>query len=94
MLPEILLSREGESYQLLHGYLHLCTALHDAGETVAHASGEGEVKVVRKRGAIRIESRGHSYPLVQSKNSSLPGKRPGALEPREDSLLDMEEMDL
>lgn len=94
MLPEILLSREGEGYHLLHGYLHLCTALNDAGETLAHASGEGEVKVVKKRGAIRIESQGHSYPLIQSKDSPRLGKRPGDLGPGEDSLLGMEEMDL
>lgn len=54
MSPEILITRDGDGYRVLHGHLHLATLLTLSNEAIVEASGEGKVKVIKTRDGILI----------------------------------------
>jgi len=67
MTPEILLVRNGNEYRVLHGYLHLASAISKSTELFAEASGEGQVKVTKTPYGIFIGNDNRRLPL-QLKN--------------------------
>jgi hypothetical protein len=61
--PEILIVREDNGYRLLHGQLHLTSALCLAPSVKVKVSGEGEALVYWDRRAILVEKDGQRLPL-------------------------------
>jgi hypothetical protein len=61
--PEILIVREDNGYRLLHGQLHLTSALCLAPSVKVKVSGEGEALVYWDRHAILVEKDGQKLPL-------------------------------
>ena len=66
MSPEILLVRHGNGYRVLHGYLHLANEMSRSSQTVAVASGEGEVNVTKTPSGILIGDEQNRLPLVKT----------------------------
>ncbi|MBV8667031.1 MAG: hypothetical protein JO269_11165 [Burkholderiaceae bacterium] len=64
MYPDILLVRQSDGYRVLHGHLHLTSAMASSQEAFAHASGEGKVKVVKTAEGIFIGEQGRRVPLL------------------------------
>ena len=64
MQPEILLVRHGEGYKVLHGHLHLMSALAQSGEAMADASGEGKVKLFKTPDGVVIGNDSKRLPLL------------------------------
>jgi hypothetical protein len=46
---DIWIVRDGDTYRLLHGHLHLISALGRSGEVYVQVKNEGRLKVVRER---------------------------------------------
>ena len=64
MSPEILIVRNGDSYRVLHGYLHLASLLSMSNEATVEASGEGKVKILKTPGGILIGDGDLRLPLL------------------------------
>ena len=64
MSPDILIVREGNGYRVLHGHLHLASALNMSSEAIVDSSGEGKVKVVKTSTGILIEEKNQRLPLL------------------------------
>ena len=63
MEPEIWIVRDGGTYRLLHGYLHLMGALAMAREVIVDVKNEGPIKVVRGRGGFLAGAGSERLPL-------------------------------
>jgi hypothetical protein len=61
--PEILIVRENNGYRLLHGQLHLTSALCLAPSVTVKVSGEGDALVYRAERAFLVEKDGQRLPL-------------------------------
>lgn len=66
MTPKILIIREGDSYRLLHGHLHLASALAKGGTVSVDIKGEGQVKIVCERGELLVHGIQNRSPLQRS----------------------------
>ena len=66
MNTEIVIVRDGETYRLLHGHLHLSSAMSQASEVLIGVHGEGTVKVVRTAKGYRVHGKDRQLPLVQT----------------------------
>jgi hypothetical protein len=64
--PEILIVREDNGYRLLHGQLHLTSALCQAPSVKVEVSGEGEALAYWDRRAILVEKDGQRLPLYRA----------------------------
>ncbi len=82
MEPEIWIVRDGGTYRLLHGYLHLMGALAMAREVIVHVKNEGPIKVVRGRGGFLAGAGSERLPLRGS--WSYDGAWPATVEQRAD----------
>jgi hypothetical protein len=51
---DIWIVRDGDSYRLLYGHLHLIGALGRSGEVFVQVKDEGRLKVVRERGGFLV----------------------------------------
>jgi len=66
MAPEILLVRQRDGYRVLHGHLHLASAMREANEVIVEASGEGQVKVIKTPYGILIDDKNRRLPLLMN----------------------------
>lgn len=66
MNTEIVIVRDGETYRLLHGHLHLSNAMSQSNEVLVDVHGEGTVKVVRTAKGFRVHSNDLQLPLLQT----------------------------
>ncbi|MDB5823814.1 MAG: hypothetical protein JWR21_2518 [Herminiimonas sp.] len=64
--PEILIVRENNGFRLLHGQLHLTSALCLAPSVKVEVSGEGEALAYWDRRAILVEKDGQKLPLYRA----------------------------
>ena len=64
MSPDILVVRNGDGYRVLHGYLHLASALSMSNEAIVEASGEGQLKAIRTQSGILIGEENRRLPLL------------------------------
>lgn len=66
MSPDILIIRDGDGYRVLHGHLHLASALSMSNEVSVDAKGEGQVKVVKTRNGYLAGKDGQRLPLLRN----------------------------
>jgi hypothetical protein len=66
MTPDILIVRDGDGYRVLHGHLHLASALSKSSEVVVDARDEGKVKVVRTRNGYVVGQDGQRLPILNN----------------------------
>ena len=66
MNPDILIVRDGDGYRVLHGHLHLASALSNSSEVVVDARDEGKVKVVKTRTGFLVGQDGQRLPLLKN----------------------------
>lgn len=63
MDSDIWIVRDGNSYRLLHGHLHLVNELSLSGEVYVDVKDEGRLKVVRTTGGFLVGADGDRLPL-------------------------------
>lgn len=66
MSPDILIVRDGDGYRVLHGHLHLASALSRSDEVFVDVRGEGQVKVCRTRSGYLVANDGRRLPLFRN----------------------------
>lgn len=66
MHPEILVVRHDNGYRVLHGHLHLASAMLESNEAVAEASGEGKVRVIKTADGIFVGNENRRLPLLKN----------------------------
>lgn len=66
MNPDILIVRDGDGYRVLHGHLHLASALSHSSEVVVDARDEGKVKVVKTRTGFLAGQDDQRLPLLKN----------------------------
>jgi hypothetical protein len=66
MSPNILIVREGNSYRLLHGLLHLTRRLSVDKELLLEVKDEGTLKLVRTASGICVCTKSRRAPLIFS----------------------------
>jgi hypothetical protein len=64
MLPNILLIKHPDGYRVLHGHLHLSSMMARGNLAVAHASGEGKVKVIKTAEGLFVGDSDRRLPLL------------------------------
>jgi len=66
MSPDILIIRDGDSYRILHGHLHLATQLSLSGEVFVDVKNEGKVSIVKTRNGFLVGQDDQRLPLLRN----------------------------
>jgi hypothetical protein len=66
MTPDILIIRDGDSYRVLHGHLHLASQLIQRKEIEVDVKNEGRIKIARTHRGYVAGLDGHQLPILAS----------------------------
>ncbi|MBI3283516.1 MAG: hypothetical protein HYZ65_01510 [Burkholderiales bacterium] len=66
MDADIWIVRDGESYRLLYGHLHLASEMSMSGAVFVDVKNEGKVKVVRAPSGFFVDTESRQIPLRAS----------------------------
>jgi hypothetical protein len=66
MSPEILIIRDHDCYRVLHGHLHLASALSISDKTIVDVVDEGKVTVTKARKGYLVGDNQQLLPLLRN----------------------------
>jgi hypothetical protein len=66
METDILIVRDGDHYRLLHGQLHLASALSKRDEIRVDVREDGEVRIIKADGELLVERGSQRFPLFRN----------------------------
>jgi hypothetical protein len=66
MTPDILIIRDGNTYRVLHGHLHLASQLSLHKEIEVDVRNEGRIRIVRTIGGYLAGREGRQLPILAS----------------------------